>query len=432
MALARAVPFFIALFLWACPAHAQLRGLPGGLGSGLGGALGAPGTGILQGTIGPLTRTTTGLTQSVGNDLDAIGRDAVGRPLQAPRPARDPLGAPIVKNQVVAIAPSEQSLEIARRLNFEVVRQDNLEGLGLNSVTLQVPDGMSEANALAALRSADPAGSYDYDHIYNPSGSHVGALAAATEILPMDANAVRVGMIDGGINAHHAALTDQDIVAQNFAGSGNSPATQHGTAIASLLVGHDGTFTGYLPGAKLYAADVFGGAADGGSAVDIARALNWLASAKISVTNISLAGPPNALLEAAVKAFVSGGHVLVAAVGNDGPAAPANYPAAYSDVIGVTSVDSHNQLEIDANHAAVKFAARGVDIRAANLARGYATFTGTSYAAPAVTARFALLMNRPDRTTAQDVLTQLSADAAPLPNIGPYLDPPGAPPTAAR
>jgi subtilisin family serine protease len=228
-------------------------------------------------------------------------------------------------------------------------------------------------------------------------------------------------------------LMDDTIVIQTFAGKGDIPATPHGTAIASLLVGKDGSFSGYLPGAKLFAADVFGGAPDGGSALDVARALDWLVQNRVPVTNISLAGLPNALLAAAVKAFVTSGHALVAAVGNDGPAAPARFPAAYDGVIGVTSVDASGHLEIDANRNAVRFAARGMDVRAATLPRGYTNVTGTSYATPAVSAQFALLLDRPDPKLVQDATTWLTERAIQNAEAGaPYLAAPTAALTAAR
>lgn len=202
-------------------------------------------------------------------------------------------------------------------------------------------------------------------------------------------------MIDGGVEKRHPALSDAAITRKVFAGRANAPASQHGTAIASLLVGQADGFTGYVPGATLYAADVFGGASDGGSAAEIASALNWMADNHVAVTNISLTGPPNLLLAAAVKAFMGGGHLLVAAVGNDGPAALPNYPAAYPGVIAVTSVDSNGRLQLDASRGG-RFAARGVDVRAATLPRGYANVTGTSYAAPAITAGLARLMDHSD------------------------------------
>lgn len=430
MALIRQILISCAFLLMAgSGAEAQLGGRLGGLGVPLGGL---PGGGLLQGPMGTVNHVGGGLTRDLGNTVDTVSRDLVGRPVQARALSRDSQGAPIVKNQVVAVSPNPQSLAIAQRLNFRVLHQETLGSLGLTSVTLEVPDGMSEIAALAALRAADPQGSYDFDHIYNPTGDALETSRGAG-VAPIPMDAIQVGMIDGGVGRDHPALRAQTIKVQTFAGTGNAPASQHGTAIASLLVGKDGTFSGYLPGAKLYAADVFGGASDGGSAADIARALNWLAENGVAVTNISLAGPNNALLAAAVKAFVTSGHVLVAAVGNDGPAAPPNFPAAYYGVIGVTSVDAGKKLEIDANHNAVRFAALGVGIRAASLPRGYADMTGTSYAAPAVTAQLAAMMGKPDKQGVGTAVDRLMHDASPIAGTGLlYVSAPSQPVTASR
>ncbi len=424
----------VALIL-AVPAMGYAAGPPlgGGLGGlgGLGGVSRLPDGGILQGPLNTADRTAGAVAQGINPAVDSVRRDLVGRAITTNALARDEHGAAIVPNEVLAISPGPGSLAIARRLNFAVVRRDRLAALGILSITLRSPAGMSTADALAALRRADPPGVYDYAHIYNPSGG--GPLAAGpVKGTLTKVGHIHVGMIDGGVQTNHPALTHDSVVTENVGGEGRSPPSQHGTAIASLLVGKDREFSGYLPGAKLYAADVFGGAPTGGSAADIARALNWLATKGVAVTNISLTGPPNALLEAAVKAFVTRGHVLVAAAGNDGPAAPLNYPAAYEGVVGVTSVDAAGHLQLDANSGAVQFAALGVDISAAILPSGYAKLTGTSYAAPAVAARFALLLDKPDSSAMRAALEQLLQEATPLPNrrFG-YLPPPTSALTAA-
>lgn len=92
------------------------------------------------------------------------------------------------------------------------------------------------------------------------------------------------------------------------------------------MVGSAGVFHGAAPGMPLLVADVYGGSAANGSAVAIARAMGWLAANGARVVNISLVGPPNPLLEAATKALLARGVLVVAAVGNDGPAAPPQYP----------------------------------------------------------------------------------------------------------
>lgn len=407
----RSLKFLAALGLLAlssAPAAAQL-GLPSLPTGGAGG-------GLVRSLPGTVDRTTTTLDQPLDqrldDTLDTIDRDVVGRPLEGHRIVRDPEGFPIVKGEIVAVEPSMAGLAAAKALQFTILRQETLPGLGLKSVVFTVPEGMSAADALAALRRADPAGRYDYDHLYDPSGG------TASDSLSVAAGAgaaksVRIGMIDGGIWQRHPAFWHAKLVTANVTGSKNAPPSAHGTAIASLLVGDDSGFHGYLRGAELYAADVYGGDPSGGSADDIVRALEWLAVNRVAVTNISLAGPPDALLEAAVEAFVARGHVLVAAIGNAGPAGPRQYPANYPGVIAVTSVDGDKRLQFDASGGAVSFAALGVDVRAAAL-RGYGDYTGTSFAAPAVAARFALLMQAPDPQTAARALSALERSALPL------------------
>ena len=86
---------------------------------------------------------------------------------------------------MLALSPTPESLAIARRLNFAIVRQDQLGALGLSSTVLRAPSGMSAADALAALRRADPAGTYDYANIYNPTGGRIATRAEpATSAVP--------------------------------------------------------------------------------------------------------------------------------------------------------------------------------------------------------------------------------------------------------
>ena len=385
-------------------------GLPHGPAGGLPAAAGSA-----PGLLGPAANAPGQIVrETVQAATDAVGRPS-GAPILAANLARDEHGALIVRAEVLALGPDDASMRITQRLGFTVVRRDSLGALGLATATLRAPEGMSAVDALVALRRADPRGTYDYAHVYNPSGgANVAASTVAfSPVNPAAGTGLRVGMIDGGIEVHHPAFRTASLVTEAFAQNASAHGTIHGTAVASLLIGHERGFSGYLPGATLYAADVFAGAPDGGSADIIARALNWLAANNIAVTNISLAGPPNLLLEAAVKAFIARGHTLVAAAGNGGPAAPPSYPAAYPGVIAVTSVDSDKRPELDANRGA-QFAALGVDVRAAMLPDGYARVTGTSYAAPAVTARFALVLHSPDAADARMALRQFSQEGVPL------------------
>lgn len=194
-------------------------------------------------------------------------------------------------------------------------------------------------------------------------------------------------MIDGGV-ASHPSLSSASIEQRGF--SGPARPTGHGTAVGSLLVGNQGPFRGAANGAQLFVGDVYGGNPAAGSATAIVRALAWAASKRPSVINISLVGPDNRLLARAVAALRARGIGMVAAVGNDGPAAPPQYPASYPGVVAVTGVDGRNRALREAGRALhLDFAAPGADLVAALPGKGYTPVRGTSFAAPFVAARLA-------------------------------------------
>ena len=394
-----------AAAIWAAsPAHAGTLGLPVGVGPI--GPVNLPRTPIVPGVLNTATGT---LDSTLG-----IVRDTVGRPQQAVSFDRDAQGFKVLRQTVLALSPTEQSLSIARGLAFQVVREQAIASLGLTVVQLRAPENMNATEALSELRRADPTGTYDYDHIYNPSGETRTVAAIAPMASTAQTNTkLRIGMIDGGIDSHHGDFADTHIIAKNFASDKKSVQTPHGTAVASLLVGKG--IEGSLPSADLYAADVYGGEASGGAADDIARALGWLAENNVLVANISLAGPPNIILEAAVNAFLKRGHVIVAAAGNEGPASPPEYPAAYEGVAAVTSVDADRKIQLDANQGAhIAFASFGVNRRVAMMKGGHAKVTGTSYAAPEVAVRFAVLLRRCDPAAAKSAWVTLEHEAVDL------------------
>jgi subtilisin family serine protease len=116
-----------------------------------------------------------------------------------------------------------------------------------------------------------------------------------------------------------------------------------------------------------------------------------------------------------VAALVKRGHLLVAAVGNDGPAAPPLYPASYPGVIGVTAVDARRRILPEAGRGAqVAFAAPGADMVAADMAGGYTAVRGTSFAAPLVAGLLATRLRSPDRKAAQRAVAELAATALDL------------------
>src|SRR4029077_14991670 len=96
---------------------------------------------------------------------------------------------------------------------------------------------------------------------------------------------LRLGLIDSGVDATHEVFAGVPI--QQHGCAQPAPA-EHGTAVASLLVGRGSAMHGAAPGAALYAADVFCGLATGGNAESVADAFAWLVHEQVPVINVSL------------------------------------------------------------------------------------------------------------------------------------------------
>jgi subtilisin family serine protease len=147
----------------------------------------------------------------------------------------------------------------------------------------------------------------------------------------------------------------------------------------------------------------------------LAAALAWLARQRVTVINVSLVGPDNAALALIVRSMTSRGYLLVAAVGNDGPAAPALYPASYPQVVGVTAVDGRRRVLIEAARGKqVMFAARGADMSAADIGGKYSAIRGTSFAAPIVAALLAQSVTAPELNSSNAAIESLAKGAIDL------------------
>jgi len=292
----------------------------------------------------------------------------------------DASGEPAVRGELLLVDPDAATLAAARAAGFTEVGRDQLGALGMSVVRLQVPRGLSLAEAQRQLLRQTPNAEIAPDNLHFQSGA-VGLAGAASAAASAPAIATPVGVIDGapGKGAAVAAL-------RGFA-PGAPFASNHGSAVVSLLAG-----AGVR---RVLAADVYGRDPAGGNALAIVRALDWLAGAGARVVSISLVGPRNALLEKAIGAVRGKGVIVVAAVGNDGPAAPPAYPASYPGVLAVTGVDGRERPLIEAGRALhLDYAAPGADIRGRNKGGGWSSLRGTSFAVPLVAARAAAALDR--------------------------------------
>lgn len=242
------------------------------------------------------------------------------------------------------------------------------------------------------------------DHLYRyqsgPSSSNRTTGWLPKDALPFDVSVdvvknLKIGLIDSLVDRRHVSLRKAEITSVSFVAPGLQEPSIHGTAVMSILAGNSRGYQGLVPEARFYSASVFYSIpnyGDSATTKSILFALDWLAQMGVDVINMSIAGPPNPLLEQAVVALSSKGIRIVAAAGNAGPGAAPAYPAAYPDVIAVTAISRKNIAYYRANHGAyIDFAAPGVDVTTAAGVNQFSPSTGTSYAAPFVTALLATL-----------------------------------------
>lgn len=324
----------------------------------------------------------------------------------------------VVQGEVLATDASDAAIARARDLGFSVLRDRVIDGLGQRLTVLRAAQGVGIEQALADLRAADPGGDYDYNHVLEGAGASGPRVADAGSGGGggVPASHVRIGLIDSGVDAEAPTLGSAHILVKGFTESGAIVGDAHGTAIASMLVGENPKLKALLPGATLYAADVYGADdPDGGSSEAVIKALAWMARENVPVINISLVGPPNRALEKAIATLSARGFTIVASVGNDGPSAPPLYPAAYPQVVGVTGVDSRQKVLLEANQGdQVDFAARGADVLVSTPDGELMKVRGTSFAAPVVAARLALEQAAPSPQQGSASLAGLRSQAIDL------------------
>ncbi|MEZ5565736.1 MAG: S8 family serine peptidase [Gammaproteobacteria bacterium] len=329
----------------------------------------------------------------------------------------DTRGEAVVRGEVLVLTPPVSLLDRLQASGYVVLRTTHLANLDLDIAAIATPRGRTPQQALRELRRKFPEGVYDYNHIYSRAGAAIDmvAVSSAREAASVPAGTVALGLVDGGVGDASLGFDQRRI--QRWGCAGQIVTSTHGTAVASLLVGTGKPVRGVSPGARLYAADVYCGVPTGGNVLALAEAFAWLAANGVPVINISLVGQANATLEMVVGRLVARGTLVVAAVGNDGPAARPLYPAAYPGVIGVTGVDDNNRVLIEACRGShVAFAAPGINLAASDSEAAGVAVRGTSFAAPLVAGLLAIELEAGDPASAR---ARLAARAQDLGRKGP-------------
>jgi hypothetical protein len=371
-----------ATLLTALPATAIAQGLGLPVVNGVLGRV----EGVTQDVLHNTADAARDLTQPLDR-LALVRLDRLDRFVQMRRASveMDDTGQPARAREVLLLDPDPAALQRVGDAGYALIEQGDIDGLGVRFARLRTPPGKRLASALRALRRIVPDHTVTADQIHFPGSSAAAPGPTPTQApLPIPGTgAFEVGLIDGGVRP------GPRIAAQIGLASGAPKADAHAQAIASLLVGAGAT--------RIHVADVYGTDPAGGNALAIARALGWMQAHGVRVVSISLVGPANPLLARAVAVVEARGLIVVAAVGNDGAAAPPAYPASYPGVVAVTGVDAHDHVLFEAGRAShLDYAAPGADLTAIGLDGRARHVRGTSFAAPLAAARLAALRQNDD------------------------------------
>ncbi|MGL4395441.1 MAG: S8 family serine peptidase [Hyphomicrobium sp.] len=354
--------------------------------------------------------------------------------------------------ELLAVNANRKMIARALGLGYTLAESTPLNALGLTVARLIPPRGVSAAAAAAKLRAVMPNKMFETNksyRIYRTATGTDGAQEPSKSVtrhgitrpcqgdhctgrqlvgwrpdLAACSRGVRVGIIDTAVDVAHPAFRNKTIEVSHFSKEAKSEPDWHGTGITSMLAGDASSGTpGLIPDAAFLVADVFHSGSDNQPASDtmtMLRALDWLESRQVGVINMSLSGPPDEVIRTALRRLTAKGVIVVAAAGNEGPGAEPSYPAAYKGVIAVTAVGKNLAVYRHANRGPyIAFAAPGVDIWTALPGAREGYHSGTSFAAPFVTAAIAAIYPRLARKSPNDALRMIKVKDLGTPGIDP-------------
>jgi subtilisin family serine protease len=254
--------------------------------------------------------------------------------------------------------------------------------------TINLPDVHGTQFHLAFDAGPDP-GDYVNQHAFQQI--HIGSALTKTT-----GTGVIVAVLDTGASYDHPALAGHYIAGYNAIQPQNSPddvadgllnaAVGHGTMIAGIIVQ-------VAPAAQILPVRVLDG--DGnGTVLNVISGLDYAVNHGARIINMSFGATESspALADALARTHDTG-VLLIASAGNDG-ANQVNYPAAYRGVVAVTAIEETKHKSAYANFGPqIAVVAPGTGIRSTYIDQGYATWSGTSFSAPFVSAEAALVLS---------------------------------------
>jgi subtilisin family serine protease len=233
------------------------------------------------------------------------------------------------------------------------------------------------------------------DTMAEAAGSLLAAMGLSLEELaarPLEP--VDVAVVDSGVDATHPDLAGRVIEARrvedtqiiDIEGPSNNDTYGHGTGVASIIAR-------IAPNARLFDIRVLR-PGNKGSGEDLLSGLRLAVRSRHKIINMSLASPAKfvpQLVLACERAYYQD-QVIVAARRNM-PISDDGFPAEFASVIGVDNGELPQPLSLRYRpNRTIEFEAPGDAIPVAAAGGGYTELSGTSFAAPMVSALCALLL----------------------------------------
>lgn len=309
-----------------------------------------------------------------------------------------------------------------------------------------------------------------------PEGAQVASSVPSIDIADAwargyEGESFTVAVIDGGFDTDHAMISDKVVGEACFSATftdefgvetlsqcpgqvtpqiglgaaSNCPAgterCDHGTHVASVAVGNDGSAFGVARAAQLMPIDVFSSVDDEDAcgpdpspceltdSLAVLDALNYVNENvelyNIAAVNLSLGAGANTgpcdddVRESVIEMLREKGVATVAAAGNAGLNGAINAPACISSAIAVGATNDASAVAPFSNFASfMDVMAPGVDVAAAQAGGGLVESSGTSVATPHVAGAFAVIRSAFPDSTVDEILDAITESGVDVSRIG--------------